>query len=202
MSSPSSADAAGGGERAPTRVALLGSTGSIGRQTVDVLAAHPDAFRVVALATGSNAALLAEQAAPVPAAPRSHWRDEAGAARPGPAARHGAGRRRRRARAARDPRRRGPRHRRRRAASSACDRSSPRCGPARSSRRPTRRRWSPAATSSCRWRARLAAGRAATTPGRPVREPARLAPSDRLGALGHLAVPRRARRWPASPASS
>jgi 1-deoxy-D-xylulose-5-phosphate reductoisomerase len=44
-------------------VALLGSTGSIGRQTIDVLAAHPGAFAVTALATGSNAALLAEQAA-------------------------------------------------------------------------------------------------------------------------------------------
>ena len=44
-------------------MALLGSTGSIGRQAVDVLAAHPDAFRVVALATGSNAGLLLEQAA-------------------------------------------------------------------------------------------------------------------------------------------
>ncbi|MEO5885508.1 MAG: 1-deoxy-D-xylulose-5-phosphate reductoisomerase [Candidatus Limnocylindrales bacterium] len=44
------------------RVALLGSTGSIGTQTVDVLAAHPDLFRVVALATGSNRALLEEQA--------------------------------------------------------------------------------------------------------------------------------------------
>jgi len=42
---------------------LLGSTGSIGRQAVEVLAAHPDAFTVVALATGSNAGLLAEQAA-------------------------------------------------------------------------------------------------------------------------------------------
>jgi 1-deoxy-D-xylulose-5-phosphate reductoisomerase len=42
---------------------LLGSTGSIGRQTVDVLAAHPDAFRVVALAAGTNGPLLAEQAA-------------------------------------------------------------------------------------------------------------------------------------------
>jgi 1-deoxy-D-xylulose-5-phosphate reductoisomerase len=62
MSSPSSADG-GGGERRPRRVALLGSTGSIGRQTVDVLAAHPDAFTVVALATGSNAALLEEQVA-------------------------------------------------------------------------------------------------------------------------------------------
>ena len=50
------------GERARRRVALLGSTGSIGRQTVDVLAAHPDAFSVVALATGSDAAGLSEQA--------------------------------------------------------------------------------------------------------------------------------------------
>jgi len=46
----------------PRRVALLGSTGSIGRQTIDVLEAHPDAFRVTALATGTNASLLAAQA--------------------------------------------------------------------------------------------------------------------------------------------
>jgi 1-deoxy-D-xylulose-5-phosphate reductoisomerase len=45
------------------RVALLGSTGSIGRQAVDVLGAHLDAFEVVALATGANGPLLAEQAA-------------------------------------------------------------------------------------------------------------------------------------------
>ena len=44
-------------------MALLGSTGSIGRQAVDVLAGHPDAFTVVALATGSNGGVLAEQAA-------------------------------------------------------------------------------------------------------------------------------------------
>ena len=44
-------------------MALLGSTGSIGRQAVDVLTAHPDAFKVVALAAGSNGPLLAEQAA-------------------------------------------------------------------------------------------------------------------------------------------
>jgi 1-deoxy-D-xylulose-5-phosphate reductoisomerase len=50
------------------RVALLGSTGSIGRQAVDVLAAHPAAFDVVALATGRNASLLAEQAARLGAA--------------------------------------------------------------------------------------------------------------------------------------
>src|SRR3954451_3601573 len=63
MSSPSFADASRGGESGPLRVALLGSTGSIGRQTVDVLEAHPDAFRLTALATGSNGALLGEQAA-------------------------------------------------------------------------------------------------------------------------------------------
>ena len=57
MSSHSSADTG------PRGVALLGSTGSIGRQTVDVLAAHPDAFRVVALATGHDRATLEDQAA-------------------------------------------------------------------------------------------------------------------------------------------
>jgi 1-deoxy-D-xylulose-5-phosphate reductoisomerase len=30
-----------------TRIALLGSTGSIGRQTLDVVEQHPDAFEVV-----------------------------------------------------------------------------------------------------------------------------------------------------------
>jgi 1-deoxy-D-xylulose-5-phosphate reductoisomerase len=44
------------------RIAVLGSTGSIGRQTLDVLAAHPDAFQVVALAAGTNRELLDEQA--------------------------------------------------------------------------------------------------------------------------------------------
>ncbi|WP_370642652.1 1-deoxy-D-xylulose-5-phosphate reductoisomerase [Nesterenkonia sp. DZ6] len=45
------------------RVAILGSTGSIGTQALQVIAAHPDRFEVVALAAGSNAALLAEQVA-------------------------------------------------------------------------------------------------------------------------------------------
>ena len=44
-------------------VALLGSTGSIGRQTVDVLALHPDRFRTVALAAGRNQSELEGQAA-------------------------------------------------------------------------------------------------------------------------------------------
>ncbi|MFL5684633.1 MAG: 1-deoxy-D-xylulose-5-phosphate reductoisomerase [Chloroflexota bacterium] len=43
-------------------MALLGSTGSIGGQAVEVLAAHPELFRVVALATRSNTAVLQEQA--------------------------------------------------------------------------------------------------------------------------------------------
>jgi 1-deoxy-D-xylulose-5-phosphate reductoisomerase len=43
-------------------VSVLGSTGSVGRQTVSLLAAHPERFRVRALVGGKNAALLAEQA--------------------------------------------------------------------------------------------------------------------------------------------
>ncbi len=63
MSSPSYAEAAGAGDGRPRRVALLGATGSIGRQAVEVLAAHPDLFQVVALAAGLKGDLLAEQAA-------------------------------------------------------------------------------------------------------------------------------------------
>ncbi len=55
MSSPSSPRSRG--------VALLGSTGSIGRQVVDILVAHPDDFHAVALATGSNRTVLDEQVA-------------------------------------------------------------------------------------------------------------------------------------------
>lgn len=47
---------------APLRLAILGSTGSIGTQTLEVVAAHPDAFVVEVLAAGSNAAVLIEQA--------------------------------------------------------------------------------------------------------------------------------------------
>ena len=45
------------------RVAILGSTGSIGTQALDVIAAHPDRFCVAGLAAGRNVALLAEQVA-------------------------------------------------------------------------------------------------------------------------------------------
>ena len=41
---------------------VLGSTGSIGRQTLDVVRAFPDRFRVVGLAAGSNVDLLRAQA--------------------------------------------------------------------------------------------------------------------------------------------
>jgi len=43
------------------RVAILGSTGTIGRNTLAVIASHPEAFCVSALAAGSNLPLLAEQ---------------------------------------------------------------------------------------------------------------------------------------------
>jgi len=51
-----------GRSRPPVRVALLGSGGSIGRQALEVLAGLAPAWRVVALATGSQAALLESQA--------------------------------------------------------------------------------------------------------------------------------------------
>ncbi len=49
-------------EPRPLGIALLGSTGSIGRQAVDVLERHADRFRVVALAAGANADVLSGQA--------------------------------------------------------------------------------------------------------------------------------------------
>ncbi|HEU5427527.1 MAG TPA: 1-deoxy-D-xylulose-5-phosphate reductoisomerase [Actinocrinis sp.] len=47
----------------PRRIVILGSTGSIGTQAIDVITRNPDRFRVVALAAGGkNATLLARQA--------------------------------------------------------------------------------------------------------------------------------------------
>ena len=45
----------------PIGVAVLGSTGSIGTQTLDVIRGHRDRFAVIALAAGSNCELLQEQ---------------------------------------------------------------------------------------------------------------------------------------------
>lgn len=44
------------------RISILGSTGSIGRSTLDVIALHPESFEVTALTAGSNIELLMEQA--------------------------------------------------------------------------------------------------------------------------------------------
>ncbi|MHB8049886.1 MAG: 1-deoxy-D-xylulose-5-phosphate reductoisomerase [Coriobacteriia bacterium] len=46
----------------PVRVALLGSTGSIGRQALDVATRFPERIEVIALAAHSSARLLLEQA--------------------------------------------------------------------------------------------------------------------------------------------
>ena len=43
-------------------VTVLGSTGSVGTQTIDLLAADPDRYRVLALVAGRNVTLLAAQA--------------------------------------------------------------------------------------------------------------------------------------------
>jgi len=43
------------------RLAILGSTGSIGAHTLDVVASHPDQFEVTALAAGNNVDLLEQQ---------------------------------------------------------------------------------------------------------------------------------------------
>ena len=48
--------------QAPRTVTVLGSTGSVGTQTVDLLNGAPDRFQVRALVAGRNAALLAQQA--------------------------------------------------------------------------------------------------------------------------------------------
>jgi 1-deoxy-D-xylulose-5-phosphate reductoisomerase len=45
----------------PQKFSLLGSTGSIGTQTLDIVAEHPDKFAVTALAAGGNLELLADQ---------------------------------------------------------------------------------------------------------------------------------------------
>ncbi|MDX2229144.1 MAG: 1-deoxy-D-xylulose-5-phosphate reductoisomerase [Leptolyngbyaceae cyanobacterium bins.349] len=42
-------------------ISLLGSTGSIGTQTLDIAAQHPDQFQIVGLAAGRNVELLAQQ---------------------------------------------------------------------------------------------------------------------------------------------
>ena len=45
------------------RVIILGSTGSIGTQALDVIRANPERFEVVGLSAGRNRELLEQQAA-------------------------------------------------------------------------------------------------------------------------------------------
>lgn len=49
-------------EKFPRTISILGSTGSIGTNTLNVIEQHPDLFKIVALAGGRNAKVLAEQA--------------------------------------------------------------------------------------------------------------------------------------------
>ncbi|HET6820577.1 MAG TPA: 1-deoxy-D-xylulose-5-phosphate reductoisomerase [Candidatus Limnocylindria bacterium] len=62
-------------------ISVLGSTGSIGRQALEVIGTHPDRFRVVGLAAGHASSELAQQRAAWPDA--RHWQaDGGGAAEP------------------------------------------------------------------------------------------------------------------------
>jgi 1-deoxy-D-xylulose-5-phosphate reductoisomerase len=56
-------------EQGVRRVAILGSTGSVGTQALDVVRSHRDEYEVVALAAGRNTELLAAQAAEFGLAP-------------------------------------------------------------------------------------------------------------------------------------
>ncbi|CAN5515462.1 1-deoxy-D-xylulose-5-phosphate reductoisomerase [soil metagenome] len=64
----------------PTSVAVLGATGSVGTQTLDVIASHADRFTVSGLAAGTNDELLVRQARRL-RVPRVALADEAAAAR-------------------------------------------------------------------------------------------------------------------------
>ena len=129
-------------------VTVLGSTGSVGTQTIELLASDPDRFRVRALVAGRNAALLAEQAialcarsspwSPIPRAIRTLREALAGTGIDGRGRRRGGGR----GRVAAGGLDHGGDHRRGRPGADAG-----RHPPRRVYRRwPTRRRWSAPAT--------------------------------------------------------
>ena len=58
------------------RIVILGSTGSIGRQTLDIVRAFPDEFEVVGLSAGNNTELLKRQMEEF--SPRHVWSAAAG----------------------------------------------------------------------------------------------------------------------------
>ena len=130
------------GSMTAPRVALAGSTGSIGTQTLEVLAAEPDRFELTALgASGRQLEALVAQAEAHPTQGRRRRRRgrRRRAGRP-PAAVRGPGRRRRPGQPGRGGRRRRQRRRR---ASPACRSPWPRSRPAAAWRWPTRSRSSP-----------------------------------------------------------
>ena len=49
-------------ENRKRRIAILGSTGSIGRQTLDVVRQHPDLFEVELITANNSSSTLVEQA--------------------------------------------------------------------------------------------------------------------------------------------
>ena len=59
---PGAPSSAAPSSRRPRRVVLLGSTGSIGTQALELARRNPDRFEVVGLSAGGNIELLAEQA--------------------------------------------------------------------------------------------------------------------------------------------
>ena len=179
-----------------------GSTGSIGTQALDVIAAHPEAFEVVGLAAGgAHPELFAAQAAAHPdAAARRRHAD--------PDRRLAAGGRR-------AHRRRGPPPSwSRRSTPTSCSTASPgrsassrpwpRCEPAGSWRWPTRNRWSrvgPLVTGRGRAGAdragRFRAQRAGPVPARRHRRRGRAAGGHRI--RWPVPWPHAQPRWPTSP---
>ena len=64
----------------PRGVTILGSTGSVGQSTVDLIARDPESYRVEALVAGNSVEALAEQARRLR---RPHGRGRQSAALPG-----------------------------------------------------------------------------------------------------------------------
>lgn len=62
MRTSSDSSAASADRAYPRNIVVLGSTGSIGRQTLEVAAMHPDKLNIVGLSCHSNTALMEEQA--------------------------------------------------------------------------------------------------------------------------------------------
>ena len=76
----------------PRSVTILGSTGSVGRNTIDIISRDPDAYAVEALTAQDNAALLIEQATAlrprfVAIGNEAHYPDREGRPWPAPASR-------------------------------------------------------------------------------------------------------------------